>query len=82
MTKHPDDHEDHEDQESDGQGRRRIRLRPRSGSEHRFGFARRWEARRRSRSSRSIWALVGLDIGALLLIYLVAREVVRRLGGD
>ncbi|HKK71213.1 MAG TPA: hypothetical protein VKA86_08340 [Candidatus Krumholzibacteria bacterium] len=82
MTKRREHDEDHEDQERDAQGRRRVRLRPRSGGEHRFGFARRWEARRRSRSTRSIWALVGLDIGALLLIYLIAREVLERLGID
>ena len=66
--------------ELDAQGRRRVRLRPREGSEHRFGFARRWEARRRTRNNRSIWALVTLDIGAVALIYLLAREVLKRLG--
>ena len=71
-----------DERELDAQGRRRIRLRPREGSEHRFAFARRWEARRRARSTRSIWMLVGLDIGAVLLIYLIAREVLSRLGVD
>lgn len=71
----PDD-----DRERDAKGRRRVRLRPRSGSEHRYGFARRWEARRKARSTRSIWMLVGLDVGAVLLIYLIAREVMDRLG--
>jgi len=70
-----------EDHELDAKGRRRIRLRPRTGSEHRFGFARRWEARKKARSTRSIWMLVGLDIGAVVLIYLIARQLIQRLGG-
>ena len=69
-----------EERTDEGSGRRRVRLRPRTGDEHRFGFARRWEARRRARSTRSIWMLVGLDIGAVVLIYLIAREVLQRLG--
>lgn len=73
-------YEPDDDRELDAKGRRRVRLRPRSGSEHRYGFARRWEARRKARSTRSIWMLVGLDIGAVLLIYLIAREVMDRLG--
>ncbi len=76
------DREDHLDTERDGKGRRRVRLHPREGSEHRFNFARRWETRRKARQTYKIWALVGMDFGVVLLIYLLAREVMRRLGGD
>lgn len=77
MTK-PPDHE--ADRELDAQGRRRVRLRPRTGSEHRFAFARRWEARRKARSQRSIWALVGLDFGLAILVFLILQQVLGRLG--
>ena len=70
-----------DDVELDAQGRRRVRLRPREGRQHRYSFARRWEARRQARKTRTIWAIIGLDIGAVVLIYLIAREVIQRLGG-
>jgi hypothetical protein len=60
---------------------RRLRLHARKGSEHRFRFARRWEARRRSRSGLRIWALVSIDVGAAALIYLLLRQLVARLSG-
>lgn len=60
---------------------RRLRLHPREAGEHRYGFARRWEARRRARQTPRIWMVIGLDVGALLLVYLVTREVIRRLAG-
>jgi hypothetical protein len=67
------------DSETSTEGRRRVRLHPREGDEHRFSFARRWEARRRSHRAPKIWFLIGLDISAVVMIYLVAREVLRRL---
>lgn len=62
-----------------GESPRRLRLHARKGSEHRFRFARRWEARRRSRGGLKIWALVGIDVGIAALIYLVLRQLVARL---
>jgi hypothetical protein len=62
-----------------GDSPRRIRLHPRKGSEHRFRFARRWEARRSSRGVIRIWRLVFLDVGIAALIYLLLRQVVARL---
>ncbi len=58
---------------------RRLRLHPRKGSEHRFRFAQRWEARRRSRKGVRIWALVSIDVGVAALIYLLLRQLVARL---
>ena len=58
---------------------RRLRLHARKGSEHRFRFARRWEARRKSRGGLRIWALVSIDLGAAALIYLLLRQLVARL---
>lgn len=66
------------DSETSTEGRRRVRLHPREGAEHRFAFARRWEARRKSRRAPRLWFLIGLDISAVVLIYLLAREVLRR----
>lgn len=68
--------------ELDAKGRRRVRLRPREGTEHRFTFARRWETRRQARKTSKIWLVIGADFGVVLLIYLLAREVIRRLGGE
>lgn len=68
--------------ERDAHGRRRVRLRPREGKEHRYNFARRWESRRQANKTSKIWLLIGADFGIVLLIYLLAREVIRRLGGD
>ncbi len=65
----------------DEEGRSRVRLRPRQGAQHRFGFARRWEARRRSQGSSKIWLLLSMDVGAILLIYLVTRQVLQWIRG-
>jgi len=62
-------------------GKRRIRLRPRSGGEHRYRFARRWESRRRSRAGIKLWRLIMLDIGAIVLLYLLGRQLIRKLTG-
>ena len=59
--------------------RRRVRLHPREGSEHRFRFARRWASRRQSRKGIRIWALITIDIGAVALIYLLLRRLLERL---
>lgn len=73
-------HEPGSAEADDREGPRRLRLHPRQGPEHRFRFARRWESRRRARGSHKIWLLVGLDFGVLLLIYLLTRVVLRKLG--
>lgn len=66
------------DRDEDG-GRRRVRLHPREGREHRFRFARRWDQRRQSRKGIRIWALITIDIGAVALIYLLLRQLIERL---
>ena len=60
--------------------RQRVRLHPRQGSEHRFRFARRWENRRRSRGTGRIWLMLGLDAGIIVVIYLLTRMLLRKLG--
>jgi hypothetical protein len=62
--------------------RRRVRLHPREGGEHRFRFARRWETRRRAQRRNPIWLILTLDIGAIVLIYLLARAVIQRMSGS
>jgi len=58
---------------------RRLRMHPRKGSEHRFRFARRWEACRKSRGGLKICALASIDVGIAALIYLLLRQLVARL---
>jgi len=60
---------------------RRLRMHPREGSEHRFRFARRWETRRRAQRRNPLWIIVTLDLGAIVLIYLLVRAVIQRMGG-
>ena len=68
------DHEEHEP-------RKRIRLRPREGSEHRYRFARRWESRRRSRPGIGLWRILFLDVFAIVLLYLLGRQILQRITG-
>jgi hypothetical protein len=67
--------------DSDPGEKRRVRLRPRTGSEHRYRFARRWESRRRSRAGIKLWRLIMLDIGAIVLLYLLGRQLIRKIAG-
>jgi hypothetical protein len=59
----------------------RIRLHPRVGSEHRYRFARRWESRKRSRPGTGVWRILMLDIGAIALLYLLGRQILRKFTG-
>ena len=68
---------DQEDQE----GRRRIRLHPREGREHRYRFARRWESRRRSKPGIGLWRVLFLDVFAIVLLYLLGRQILQRITG-
>jgi hypothetical protein len=68
---------DHEDQEP----RRRIRLHPREGREHRYRFARRWESRRRSKPGIGLWRILFLDVFAIVLLYLLGRQILHRITG-
>lgn len=61
--------------------KRRVRLHPREGREHRFRFARRWESRRRSKPTLSLWRILFLDIGAIVLLYLLGRQILHRITG-
>lgn len=61
--------------------RRRVRLHRREGAEHRFRFARRWESRRRSKPTLSLWRILFLDIGAIVLLYLLGRQILHRITG-
>ena len=76
------DHDDlpPDDEAPDGEPRR-VRLRPRQGSEHRYRFARRWESRRRSRPALGLWRILLLDIGAIVLLYLLGRQILKKITG-
>jgi hypothetical protein len=73
------------DPENEGSGpdeeKRRVRLHPREGREHRYRFARRWESRRRSKPGISLWKIIFLDIGAIVLLYLLGRQILQRITG-
>jgi len=76
------DHDDPApDDEAPDEGRRRLRLHPRQGREHRYRFARRWESRRRSRPAIGLWRILLLDIGAIVLLYLLGRQILRKITG-
>lgn len=78
----PNDREAGSQDPREGEDRkRRIRLHPREGPEHRYRFARRWESRRRSRTGLSLWRIIFLDIGAIVLLYLLGREILQRIAG-
>ena len=79
MTKDPEDHGSGPER-SEG-GKRRLRMHPREGREHRFRFARRWESRRRSKPTLSLWRILFLDIGAIVLLYLLGRQILHRIAG-
>ena len=79
MTK---DHDDPvPDDEGPEQDPRRLRLHPRQGREHRYRFARRWESRRRSSPTIGLWRILLLDIGAIALLYLLGRQILRKFTG-
>lgn len=62
-------------------GKRRIRLRPREGREHRYRFARRWESRRRAKPVLSLWRIIFLDAFVIVLLYLLGRQILQRITG-
>jgi hypothetical protein len=78
----PNDPHDSGPEEGSAEGRkRRVRLHPREGSEHRFRFARRWDSRRRSRRGLSLWRILVLDVFAIVLLYLLGRQILQRIAG-
>ena len=68
---------DHQEEEP----RKRIRLRPREGREHRYRCARRWESRRRSKPGIGLWRILFLDVFAIVLLYLLGRQILQRITG-
>lgn len=58
---------------AEGDERRRPRLRPREGAEHRFRFARRWEQHRKSRRLWRPWVMLGFDAAVLVFIVLLLK---------
>jgi hypothetical protein len=46
---------------------------------HRFGFGRRWERKKRSRSLKKAWMVLLLDLALLLIISLMAWMLAQRL---
>ncbi len=65
----------------DPESRRRIRLHPRKGSEHRYRFARRWESRRKSHPVLGLWRIIFLDAFVIVLLYLLGRQILQRITG-
>lgn len=79
MTNDPHD-PDPDDDTTEG-GKRRLRMHPREGREHRFRFARRWESRRRAKPTFSLWRIIFLDGFVILLLYLLGRQILHRITG-
>jgi len=65
---------------SDGRNERKAEGQAKEATpKHRFGFGRRWERKKKTRSLKKAWMVLGLDLVLLLVISLMAWMLVQRL---
>ena len=59
----------------------RLRIRGR-GREHRYRFARRWESQAGGAGpALGLWRIIFLDAFAIVLLYLLGRQILQRITG-